>query len=209
VVLVGGSGRSAAADRIGHALPQPPQRLLIRCPRDALPPQSTPELLQGFDTATQITALAHWLRHQSSPASPLAARAFALARPIGLPPAPLNAANFFAMPCASPSGAPLAAPAPGWLPRLLPANGQIVGCRGGAACGLVKATQELFRLQVLRALWVWEFLAGGGPRPCPGAERWRLSELNAQRIRDEIGSVSRPSSGQYGNNPVFSVLLDA
>jgi hypothetical protein len=40
----------AAADRIGHALPQP-----------------TPELLQGFDTATQITALAHWLRHQPSP----------------------------------------------------------------------------------------------------------------------------------------------
>ena len=40
----------AAADRIGHALPQP-----------------TPELLHGFDTATQITALAHWLRHQPSP----------------------------------------------------------------------------------------------------------------------------------------------
>ena len=51
----------AAADRIGHALPQP-----------------TPELLQGFDTATQITALAHWFRHQPSPASPLAARAFAM-----------------------------------------------------------------------------------------------------------------------------------
>ena len=40
----------AAADRIGHALPQP-----------------TPELLQGFYTATQITALAYWLRHQPSP----------------------------------------------------------------------------------------------------------------------------------------------
>jgi hypothetical protein len=40
----------AAADRIGHALPQP-----------------APELLQGFDTATQITPLAHWLRHQPSP----------------------------------------------------------------------------------------------------------------------------------------------
>jgi len=50
VVLDCGSGRFAAADRIGHALPQP-----------------TPELLQGFDTATQITALAHWLRHQPSP----------------------------------------------------------------------------------------------------------------------------------------------
>jgi len=48
VVLDGGSGRFAAADRIGHALPQP-----------------IAELLQGFDTATQITALAHWLLHQS------------------------------------------------------------------------------------------------------------------------------------------------
>ena len=52
VVLDGGPGRFAAADRIGHALPQP-----------------TPELLQGFDTATQITALAHWLRHQPPPPS--------------------------------------------------------------------------------------------------------------------------------------------
>ena len=67
VVLDGGSGRFAAADRIGQALPQPPHRLLIRCPRGTPPPQPTPELLQGFDTATQITALAHWLRHQPSP----------------------------------------------------------------------------------------------------------------------------------------------
>ena len=69
VVLDGGSGRFAAADRIAHALPQPPHRLLIRCPRGTLPPQPTAELLQGFDTATQITALAHWLRHQPSPRS--------------------------------------------------------------------------------------------------------------------------------------------
>ena len=69
VVLDGGPGRFAAADRIGQALPHPPHRLLIRCPRGKLPPQSTPELLQGFDTATQITALAHWLRHQPSPRS--------------------------------------------------------------------------------------------------------------------------------------------
>ena len=41
-----------------------PVRLLI-----SPPPQPTPELLQGFDTATQITALAHWLRHQPSPRS--------------------------------------------------------------------------------------------------------------------------------------------
>jgi len=69
VVLDGGSGRFAAADRIGHALPQPPRRLLIRCPRATQPPQPTPELLQGFNTATQITALAHRLRHQPSPRS--------------------------------------------------------------------------------------------------------------------------------------------
>ena len=67
VVLDGGSGRFAVADRIGQALPQPPRRLLIRCPRGTPPPQPIPELLQGFDTATQITALAHWLRHQPSP----------------------------------------------------------------------------------------------------------------------------------------------
>ncbi len=69
VVLDGGSGRFAAADRIGHALSKPPRRLLIRCPRGTPPPQPSPELLQGFDTATQITALAHWLRHQPSPRS--------------------------------------------------------------------------------------------------------------------------------------------
>jgi len=69
VVLDGGSGRFAAADRIGQSLPQPPRRLLIRCPRGTPPLQPTPELLQGFDTATQITTLAHWLRHQPSPRS--------------------------------------------------------------------------------------------------------------------------------------------
>jgi uncharacterized SAM-binding protein YcdF (DUF218 family) len=67
VVLDGGSGRFAAADRIGHALFKPPRRLLIRCPRSTPPAHPTPELLQGFDTATQITALAHRLRHQHSP----------------------------------------------------------------------------------------------------------------------------------------------
>jgi len=69
VVLDGGSGRFATADRIGQALSQPPRRLLIRCPRGTPPPLPIPELLQGFDTATQITALAHWLRHQPSPHS--------------------------------------------------------------------------------------------------------------------------------------------
>jgi hypothetical protein len=69
VVLDGGPGRFAVADRIGHALPQEPHRLLISCPIGTPLPQPTPELLQGFDTATQITALAHWLRHQPSPRS--------------------------------------------------------------------------------------------------------------------------------------------
>jgi len=67
VVLDGGPGRFAAADSIGHSLSKPPRRLLIRCPRGTPPPQPTPELLQGFDTATQITALANWLLHQPSP----------------------------------------------------------------------------------------------------------------------------------------------
>ena len=52
LVLDGGPGRFAVADRIGQSLPQPPHRLLIRCPRGTRPPQPTPELLQGFDTAT-------------------------------------------------------------------------------------------------------------------------------------------------------------
>ena len=69
VELDGGPGRSSAADRISRALPQPPRRLLIRYPRSTLPPQPTPELLKGFDTATQITVLAHWLRHQPTPRS--------------------------------------------------------------------------------------------------------------------------------------------
>jgi hypothetical protein len=64
VVLDGGSGRFAVADRISHALPPP---LLIRCPTGTLAPQPTPELLQGFDTATQFTALAHWLLHHPLP----------------------------------------------------------------------------------------------------------------------------------------------
>ena len=68
-----------------RAAPAAPPPALIRCPRGTPPSQPTPELLQGFDTATQITALAHWLRHQPLPALPLAARAFALARLIGLP----------------------------------------------------------------------------------------------------------------------------
>jgi hypothetical protein len=33
------------------------------------PPQNTPNNSEGFDTATQIIALAHWLRHQPTPRS--------------------------------------------------------------------------------------------------------------------------------------------
>jgi len=42
----------------GAALHAAPQRLLIRCPGQPVAAQATPELLHGFDTATQITALA-------------------------------------------------------------------------------------------------------------------------------------------------------
>ena len=112
-------------------------------PANSLPqsyaPQPTPELLQGFDTAIQITALAHWLRHQPSPALPLAARAFALARLIGLPPAPLNAASCFGMLCASPFGGPLGPLALGSRLMCWPVSGQIVGCRGSCLRGFLAA----------------------------------------------------------------------
>ena len=64
VVLDGTPSRLAAAERIAAALPAAPQRLLIRCPRWPAAAQAMPELLQGFDTATQITALAQWLQQQ-------------------------------------------------------------------------------------------------------------------------------------------------
>jgi hypothetical protein len=67
VVLDGSPSRLAQAERLAAALPQPPQRLLIRCPRSTPPPQPLPELLQGYDTATQISALADWLRVQPAP----------------------------------------------------------------------------------------------------------------------------------------------
>ena len=45
-----------------------PAHLLIRCPRTSPPPQPMPELLRGYDTVTQITALANWLQHRQAPA---------------------------------------------------------------------------------------------------------------------------------------------
>jgi hypothetical protein len=70
VILDGTPIRWAQAERIAAALPRPPRRLLIRCPRSPAPTQPVAELLQGFDTATQITALAHWLRSQPAPLPP-------------------------------------------------------------------------------------------------------------------------------------------
>ena len=46
-------------------------------------------------------------------------------------PAPASTASSSVTPCASPSGGSPAAPAPGLCPRSLPANGPIVGLRGG------------------------------------------------------------------------------
>lgn len=68
VVLDGGSSRLLQAERFQrqvHLLT--PELLLIRCPRTSPPPQPMQELLQGYDTATQITALALWLRERHSP----------------------------------------------------------------------------------------------------------------------------------------------
>ncbi len=70
VVLDGAPSRLAQAERLAAALPLPPQRLLIRCPSSTPPPQPQPELLQGYDTTTQITALADWLRAQPAPSPP-------------------------------------------------------------------------------------------------------------------------------------------
>jgi len=76
VVLDGGSSRLAAVERlrqrIFHGDPQrglrpEPDLLLIRCPRSSPVPQLMQELLQGYDTATQITALADWLRRRYAP----------------------------------------------------------------------------------------------------------------------------------------------
>ena len=58
VVLDGTPTRLEQAERYRQQQLQEPERLLIRCPRSASPPQPMPQLLQGYDTATQITALA-------------------------------------------------------------------------------------------------------------------------------------------------------
>ena len=75
VVLDGGSSRLAAAERrrqrilLGNtqqASRHEPNLLLIRCPRSSPIPKTMRELLQGYDTATHITALADWLRRRQA-----------------------------------------------------------------------------------------------------------------------------------------------
>ena len=67
VVLDGGAERLARADQFRQQFPlQQPEQLLIRRPRSSSVPQSIQELLQGYDTATQITALADWLRRRQA-----------------------------------------------------------------------------------------------------------------------------------------------
>jgi hypothetical protein len=67
VVLDGTPTRLEQGERYRQQLLQEPERLLIRCPRAAPPPQPMAEVLQGYDTATQITALADWLRRRQAP----------------------------------------------------------------------------------------------------------------------------------------------
>jgi hypothetical protein len=65
VVLDGGAPRLARADRFRQqANPQQQEQLLIRCPHTPPPSLHVQELLQGYDTATQITALADWLHRR-------------------------------------------------------------------------------------------------------------------------------------------------
>jgi hypothetical protein len=75
VVLDGGSSRLAAAERLcqqiilgdpQRGLPHEPNLLLIRWPRGSPVQKPMQELLQGYDTATQITALADWLRRSQA-----------------------------------------------------------------------------------------------------------------------------------------------
>ena len=67
LVLDGGAERLARADQFRQQFDlQQPQQLLIRCPRSSPPPKPIRELLQGYDTATQITALADWLRRRQA-----------------------------------------------------------------------------------------------------------------------------------------------
>jgi hypothetical protein len=69
VVLDGGAERLARADQFRQQFPlQQQEHWLIRCLLSPLVPQPMLELLQGYDTATQITVLADWLwRRKAQP----------------------------------------------------------------------------------------------------------------------------------------------
>jgi hypothetical protein len=73
----GGSSRLEHAERFRQQVlqehpfpsrPLEPAHLLIRCPRASSPPQPMPELLRGYDTVTQITALPNCLQRRQAPA---------------------------------------------------------------------------------------------------------------------------------------------
>jgi hypothetical protein len=66
VVLLWGTASGFGFDP-QRSLQHEPDLLLIRCPHTPPPPRLIPALLQGYDTATQITALAFWLRERHSP----------------------------------------------------------------------------------------------------------------------------------------------
>ncbi|MBM5784622.1 MAG: hypothetical protein FJ076_07230 [Cyanobacteria bacterium K_DeepCast_35m_m1_288] len=67
VVLDGGADRLVRVDQFRQQFSlKQPEQLLIRCPRSPSAPQPMQELLQGYDTATQITALTDWLRRRQA-----------------------------------------------------------------------------------------------------------------------------------------------
>lgn len=76
VVLDGGASRLAQAERFRQLLlqkqsppesRQEPEWLLIRCPRGLPPDRPITQLLEGYDTVTQMTALADWLQRRQAP----------------------------------------------------------------------------------------------------------------------------------------------
>jgi len=88
-----------------------------------VPAQATPQLLQGFDMATQITALAQWLQRQQRP---LPKRVWIATDPDHTARAVLNAQIAL-----GPRGiqvGPPPAPAYGWPPNGPPANGPSMAC---------------------------------------------------------------------------------
>ena len=153
MVLDGGSARLEQAGRYRQQVlqEQPPQgrrlepeQLLIRCPRTPPPPPSITglpllQLLEGYDTATQITALSGWLqRRQGPPPQRLwiatdpghTGRAVALAR------IALAGRGIQIQPDPPPPPGPsehrkLLRDA--LRPRALPASGPIAGCRPAAS----------------------------------------------------------------------------